>query len=98
MQDLVNVTLIVKPVSVQLWQYTESWKEELSLYEQLLNTVSCPAFPTVDSILMVLLPKRGFCRLASCHFQTVLRQFTRNIEVTVFALSVVLLYHFNGLF
>lgn len=27
MQDLVNFTLIVKPVSIQLWQQTESWRE-----------------------------------------------------------------------
>lgn len=38
-----------------LRQYAESWQEELSLYEQLLDTVSYPVFPRVkvDSFLMV---------------------------------------------
>lgn len=85
MQDLVNVILIVKPVSIQLWQYSESWKEELSLYEQLLDTISSPVFPQakVDSILSVRVPKLGFRRQASCHFQVAQTQLTRNIEVTV---------------
>lgn len=92
MQDLVNVTLIVKPVSIQLWQYTENWKEELSRYEQLLDAVSFPVFPPakVDSILVVRSLKLGFRWLASCHFQTVCGQLTRNTQVTVFAFGVVL--------
>lgn len=71
MQDLVNVILIVKSVSIQLWQYSENWKEELSLYEQLLDTISSPVFPQaeVDLILLVRVPKLGFRRPASCHFQ-----------------------------
>lgn len=79
MQDLVNVTLIVKAVSIKVWQYTESWKEEVSVYEQLLDTVSFPVFPQakVDSILMVCSPKLDFHRLASCHFQAIWRELER---------------------
>lgn len=59
MQDLVNVRLIVRPVSISLWQYPESWKVELSLYEQLLDKACFPVFPQakVDTVSSGLLAK-----------------------------------------
>lgn len=55
---LANVALIVKTVSVQLWQYTESWTERQTLYEQLLDIISFSVLPQakVNWILRVWLP------------------------------------------
>lgn len=91
MQDLVNFTLIVKPVSIQLWQYAESCRERAFLsFEQLLDTVSFSCVPSSKGGFgpCVWFPKLGSGRLASCHFEAVWRALTRNTEVTDFAVAV----------